>query len=409
VKSADAAEQHLTPYVAVTTKTENAPARPFSIPRRPNMFMFARPRAAPDLHIDSHGKILKIAGETSLPLLLGSAEQLVIEPLSAGEKRWQQDRDVAVVDSKEAKTPAKEVAKYEVTSSTGSTVKIKKTYELKMAPKGKEPLIDMTGTTQMVFDTGAGLIKSGEFKGAISVSEKNVTMRIPLTATYRLMTAEEVAAVKKEEEAARAKATEAAKEAARPKPISEAELTRAIADVKGGKFKGAQAADRLAKAIPVEARRKEVVETLTAAAKSGEDGFLCPAATKALKTWATTQDAKTFIELLKDRNLWVRKAAMEGLGELKDAKGAEAVAEKMIDFPSRGDAVASLKAMGSVAEKPVIALLKDRDWGVRMDACKVLAVIGTKESLPALKKAKEDNNGLVKNEAENAIKAIEGK
>jgi hypothetical protein len=409
VKSVDATDLHLTPFVAVTTKTVGQPARRPLFPRRPPIIGFARPRAAPDLHIDSYGKILKVSGETSLPLLMGYAEQLVIEPLSKGKKQWQEERSIAIVDSKDAKTPAKETANYEVTSSTGSMIKIKKTYELKMDPKGKDPQIEMAGTTEIVFDAGTGMIKSGEFKGAITVSEKNVTVKIPVTASYRLMTAEEVATLKKEAETARIKAQEAAKEAARPKPISDADLTRAIADVKGGGFKGAQGADRLAKAIPVEARRKEVVEALTAAAKSKEEGFLCPAAAKALKGWATPQDVNTFLELLNDKNVWVRKAAFEGLGELKDPKGAEVVAQKMTDFFQRGDAIASLKAMGKVAEKPVLGLLNEKDWGVRAEACKLLGTIGTKESLPALKKAQTDSNGFVAKEAEKAIKALDGK
>lgn len=409
VKSANDNQVQLTPLVTVTTKKEGQPQRGFFFPRRPPMIGFAKPRPARELFIDPQGKILKISGETSLPLLLGSAEQLVIEPLAKGEKRWQQDRNISIVDESEARTPASEVTKYEVTSSTGSTTKIKKTYELKTDPKGKEPNIEMTGTTEMVFDGSAGLIKSGEFKGQISVTEKNVTVRIPVTASYRLMTAEEVATLKKEEEAARIKAAEAAKEAARPKPISDADLTRALEEVKAGQFKGAQAADRLALAIPVEARRKEVAAVLTTAAKGNEQGFLRPAATKALKSWATAQDTDTFIELLKDRDFWVRKWAFAGLGELKQAKGAEAVAPKMSDFGSRGDAVASLKAMGKVAEKAVLGLLDNSDWGVRAEACKLLAEIGTRESLPALKKAESDSNFFVKKEAEKAVKALEAR
>jgi hypothetical protein len=418
VKSADDSQLQLTPYVVLSTKS-NAPAsKPTgkgvgkgSFPKRPPM-MFAKTKVVNtrELFIDPYGKVLKFSGETSLPLLLGTAEQLVIEPLSKGEKSWQRDRDLVIVDSSEAKTPAKEVVKYEVASSAGSTIKIKKTYDLKTSPKGAEALrIQLTGTSDIVFDAEAGLIKSGEFKGAIAVTEKNVTGRIPVTVSYRLLTAEEVAAAKKEEETARIKAAEAAKEAAAPKPIDDAELTRAVEDVKAGRVKGAHAADRLAKAIPVEGRRKNVVDVLTAAVKGQEDGSLRPAAAKALTTWATAQDVPTFIDLLNDKNVRVRKAAFDGLGELKDAKGAEAVAQKMSELAARRDAFASLKAMGKVAEKPVLGLLNDRDWKVRAEACKLLGEIGTNESLAALKKAQADSNAFVAREAAKAVKTVEGR
>jgi hypothetical protein len=416
-KSAGADQIQLIPHV-VLSKQVRAPAGrrvgkgPMlpRMPRMPTPFMRkGRFITARELVIDPSGKILRFSGETSLPLLLGTAEQLVVEPLSKGEKTWRQDKDVVIVESDDTKTPAKETVSYEITSTEGSTVKIVKKYELATAVKGDEaPRIQMTGKSEIVFDTAAGLVKSGEFKGNIAVTEKNITARIPVTATYRLMTAAEVEVAKKEAEAARLKAIEMAKAAAALKPISDDDITKSVAEIKEGGFKSRFGADRLARGIPVEARREEVVKELLAALKD-RDGFNRAAVAKALKTWGSAKNLSTFIDLLKDENVFARKAAFEALGELKDAKGAEAVAPKMIDFFSRMDAVASLKTMGKVAEKAVLPLVKDRDWAVRMEACKLLAEIGTKESLTALKEAQSDSNGLVAKEAEKAVKAVEGR
>src|SRR5205823_14488091 len=140
-----------------------------------------------ELTIDLYGKVLTSSGATSLPLLLGTAEELVIEPLSAkGEKRWQFERDLVVREGERAANPkgppkaanesntaAKEVVTYEMAGSTDSLVTIKKTYDLKTAPQDGTARIQLQGTGELAFDSRAGLIKTGKFKGTIVVAEKN--------------------------------------------------------------------------------------------------------------------------------------------------------------------------------------------------------------------------------------------
>ena len=51
--------------------------------------------------LDDRGKVLKLDGENSLPLLLGDLALLVIEPLpEKREKTWQVDYGLAVVEKK---------------------------------------------------------------------------------------------------------------------------------------------------------------------------------------------------------------------------------------------------------------------------------------------------------------------
>ena len=64
--------------------------------------------------------------------------------------------------------------------------------------------------------------------------------------------------------------------------------------------------------------------------------------------------------------------------------------------------------MGSIAEPAVQPFLKDVEWLVRMDGCKILKSIGTQASLPMLKQVLCDENGLVGMVAKEAIEAIEG-
>ena len=65
--------------------------------------------------------------------------------------------------------------------------------------------------------------------------------------------------------------------------------------------------------------------------------------------------------------------------------------------------------MGDVAEKPVLPLLKNMEWTVRMSACEILAAVGTSRSIEALKAAASDDNGLVQMKAKDALKAIEAR
>ena len=359
VKAADATSMQLAPTVSlpkqVKAKAGFKGGPGFKGPKGP----FGPPTFTARLvTIDPYGKIVKSSGETSLPYLLGAATELMIEPLSPkGENKWGTEKDLVIREvqrsvgfgpprASETNTSAKEVVTYEIAGTEGATAQIKKTYDLKTAaPEGTDARIQLQGTADLAFDTQAGLMKSGEFKGAIVLSEKNVTRRIPLTYSYRLMTEAEVATLKKEQDERKAKSIEAAKEAAALKPVADADITSALADLKSTKkITAIKAADRLAHAIPIEARRQEVAKEL--AGYLG-DLSLRMHASKALKVWGTDQ--------------------------------------------------------------AVTPLLKHQEWTVRMEACKVLAEIGTKEALPALRAAQSDSNRLVINEAAKAIKAVEAR
>lgn len=62
--------------------------------------------------------------------------------------------------------------------------------------------------------------------------------------------------------------------------------------------------------------------------------------------------------------------------------------------------------MGPVAEKAVIKQLDHKDKGVKVEACRILKEIGTKESTEALQKLAQDRDKGLKKEAEDALKAI---
>ena len=421
VKSAEANNFRMTPTVSLPRKLKfKAPGRfpgPPTLPGPPS-FIGAR-----ELSIDSLGNVLRSSGDTSLSYLLGSATRLVIDPLSAeGKKRWDHSTDVVIREIQnlvpfarfgprnETDTAAREVVGYEIVGAANDAVRIKKTFDLKtLATEGGAPRIQLQGTGELVFDPTAGLMKSLDYKATLTLNDKNTTVRVPITVTHRLLTAAEAATYKQEQEENRAKLLEAAKLAAALQPLTDADLTKALGDLKSANKALAHfAADKLAKSIPIEARRDEVTSELEVLLKS-TDGFQRATGAKALKAWGSAKHLPVFIAMLKDENQMARQFACEGLGGLKDKKGAEAVAGLLADLPTRIQAANALKAMGSVAEKPVAPLLKHQDWTVRLEAARVLVEIGTKESLAALQAVASDSNRLVAMEAGKAIKAIEGR
>ena len=125
-----------------------------------------------------------------------------------------------------------------------------------------------------------------------------------------------------------------------------------------------------------------------------------------MKTWGTKENVPGLVKLVLDQdNVFIRAGAMEALGQLQDKRGAEAVA--MLFVTSRGDARKSLEQMGSVAEPHVLPFLDNPDEGVRTDACRVLAAIGTSKSRAKLEKLALKPRGSNAQAAREALAKIE--
>jgi predicted Zn finger-like uncharacterized protein len=149
-------------------------------------------------------------------------------------------------------------------------------------------------------------------------------------------------------------------------------------------------ADWLASQEPVETSRKAVGSELESLL-TDSDYNVRNAGLKALRKWATKDNVPALVEVVKDETFtpWAgeaRKQAMQILGELKDERGARIVALHLLNFFEREDAARALIAMGPVAEKHVVSGLTNQDATVRKLVCTILAEVGTKSSLAALKR-----------------------
>lgn len=135
------------------------------------------------------------------------------------------------------------------------------------------------------------------------------------------------------------------------------------------------AADWLAKTPPDAGQQAKVAKALEALLHDHDDR-MCEAVAKALAAWATADNVPALVKAVEHRHGEVRKAAMAGLGRLKDERGAAAVAGRMGEFFERREATRALEAMGPVAEKEVLKLLNHTDHGVREEAKRLLQAMG---------------------------------
>jgi HEAT repeat protein len=183
--------------------------------------------------------------------------------------------------------------------------------------------------------------------------------------------------------------------------LDDAEVRRLLGELKLPDKRHA-AADRLAKG-PANAMRDEVAKALGKLLNDPEDSTRSCAA-KALVVWGTSDNVPALIKLLQDRNVFLKSDAIKALAALKDERGAEAIAKQLpLD---RHNASQALQAMGPLSEPYVVPLLEDREEGVRTEACKILASVGTEKSRSALEALARTGRGFDAHEAEKALKQI---
>ncbi len=375
--------------------------------------------------IDRQGQMIVSKEPTPLPYLLGDMETLVIEELPAEPRRaWDKQREIVVRERKSAgpfphimfgplggtsasDRAAKERSDYTVARVAGDSARINKRYQLRTGVEAEGVTrFDMSGNGELDFDLKEGLIKSLSMKYEIRVNRKNATVRIPVSLTYRLLTAAELAEYKKRQEEAQAKAAAARAKAKELTPLERGESTRLLRELRSrDPWKIRAAADRLAKA-PADENAANFARALAPLLRHSDD-WVKGAAASALINWATPEAEEELIQATNSENIWVRGRSIQALGRVKTEKAAEAVAAQM--YRNRGEASKALKAMGPVAEAAAVGCLEDRDGWVRKETCLVLAEIGGHEALEALREYTGRVKGFDLRDAENAIEAIQAR
>jgi predicted Zn finger-like uncharacterized protein len=188
-------------------------------------------------------------------------------------------------------------------------------------------------------------------------------------------------------------------------PAANADLvTKALYELKSpAAHRRTEAVRRLKDTLPDAARRAEVARALEPLLND-PDQFARATVIEALGIWGTKESVPLLIKAMSPKE--TRNDAMKALGRLKDERAIEPIAGRLEDPFDRGAAADALKAFGRAAEKAVLERLSHLDGGVRQEACRILEVIGTRESIPALKRVIEVGDAQAKGWAEQAIKAI---
>jgi hypothetical protein len=190
--------------------------------------------------------------------------------------------------------------------------------------------------------------------------------------------------------------------APRGKPLSKEERTATLADLTGNSaIKRRSACDRLAATDPTK-DRKDVLDALTPLLEDGNP-VTRSAAVKAHATWAGKEGLDRYYKILKtESDAAVRAAVIEVLPRVAGAAAAETLAARMPESADRLAAARALVAVGPEAEKAVLGYLDHREWGVRVESCKVLKAIGTANAVPALLKASDGLLGVPKRQVDRA-------
>jgi len=376
-----------------------------------------------EVTIQPNGRVVRCSGSSQLPFLLGNLWQLVLFPLpEEGQQSWQTTREVRLIKAsrrprrfrrpssgEEQSRTANETVDYTLGEATGETVAIKKKQTLTTVEKtdGK-PALEQTTEGHLVFDLGRGVPELVALKSTITSRKDNNTYEVPVTVAVRLLDKAEAEKVWNERQAAldKARAAAAARKAApKTKAVPGSVLEQTIADLKANEwYKVKAACDKLAGISPTEEHRATVAATLEGLL-THDNGFVRPAAAKALGTWGTKDSVLALIAAL-DGDALVKGAAIKALGGLKDPRAAEALA-KLIPVPSSRHAAAkALKTMGSMAEDPVLPLLNHADRMAQMEACRILTDIGTAKSVAPLEALLKTAKSTVAMQAKRALKAI---
>jgi S1-C subfamily serine protease len=176
--------------------------------------------------------------------------------------------------------------------------------------------------------------------------------------------------------------------------IADPELQETISELSGTSDKTTRLAalNKLSKFSINSTNRPAVIQAL-AGNLLHSDPEVKSKSLEALADWDTATMVSHVLDLLEDDNSKVVISAIEYLGSASDVDAADELAEIAREKPQyRQAAMDALAEIGPGTEKTVIELLKNKDLDIRRAACKVLGKIGGQESIGLLKKLAASSN-----------------
>jgi hypothetical protein len=392
--------------------------------------------------IDRHGKVLQERGGSELPYFIGNLTTATIELLAEEKSEWTEKvaltpgtkiplgfsasalgRQLYPPPSPFASPPPGVVppqnwmlitsgtkhCEYRRATPVDGTVKIDKRVEIHCeAALASTPVkIDVTGDGTLLFDVKESVFSKGRLSQEVTVRFPNTTTSFPVLMTFNRMSREELAALDKR--MADAETAIRAEREKRNKPLG-LEETEMLLDQLRDPSKRLSALARLQTGKPNQLRAQVALaldELVREDAKKRSP--TAHSVFQALALWATKDNIPTLVPLVDSEDLILRMGAVKVLGTLPDERSAAALAKRLPATLGREAVSRALQALGPVAEEPVLDLLPSQDKRLRDEICRILAVIGTKKSLPKLQAVVESQPRYSAYLAEEAIRKIEAR
>ena len=180
-------------------------------------------------------------------------------------------------------------------------------------------------------------------------------------------------------------------------------ITRSLIELKSNDpGKRGQALERLQRLTP-DGRVDQVVAMVLPMLEADEM-FRVVEAEKTLAVWRSPEARRGLIGRLIDNRHFVRSEAIKALGHYRDATAAEAIVRVMKEDIFATDE--ALKAMGEVAERALIPVLRSADPDLRSRACRILAQVGGQATLLEMRSLPTDPDLGVRMAAQDAWKRI---
>ena len=156
-------------------------------------------------------------------------------------------------------------------------------------------------------------------------------------------------------------------------PANADPVTKALAQLQSSDiFRKKDALNQLSRARPSD-RVKEVRDAVLPLLEH-DDEDLIKHAVRVLAVWQSPEAMAKLIDMVNDSRVFLRWDVIKSLGKYDDVKAADALIDRLKED---GHIVeAELRGMGSIAEQPLIALLRNPDDDLRRKACNILKFVG---------------------------------
>jgi hypothetical protein len=153
------------------------------------------------------------------------------------------------------------------------------------------------------------------------------------------------------------------------------------------------------------AQRKKIARAFKQLAEDDHD-TLREETIKGLVIWGGKFSGPILLKMLGGSRRYETAHVIKALGDIKYAKAAPAIAEKVGDFFLGEHAATALRQMGAEAEDALLIVAPTEDARVCLAAVELLGDCGTTKSLPLLRRGATSRNMRVRDASKAAIRKI---